>query len=274
MHSLIIDRDIDSAERVKAALEARGDTAVIAETRNQGLELIRKEAFDAVFDPAPQSEVKTFLLSLRRFCNSYTPFYCLTHNTGTHDLDGLPVNGFISKPIDPDSLKTSLKNIANLNGLLKSLSSGEDTFSRDGLISKSAFEQIVLSCLERADRHAERSYVMTLELQNGEAIEAKYGAHKKVEISKNLRNVLIKIRRLSDIAGEIAEDKFSMVILRPLNDSEPRLATERFIGNIKDHHDVIAIDNIPTDIRVTLMTLPTGEVDIDETISETEVQPV
>jgi CheY-like chemotaxis protein len=122
---LVIDDDVDIVTAVRMTLESGGYQVVSANTGHEGLEKIRSEVPDLIIlDVMMETHTEGFQLALKlhnpdpasewkQFKN--IPILMLTaiHSTTPlryePDMDYLPVELFVDKPIDPDDLLGKVK---------------------------------------------------------------------------------------------------------------------------------------------------------------------
>ena len=113
---LIIDDDIDLVEAMRLTLESEGFLVVDAQDGHKGLEKIEQEAPDLVLlDVMMETQDEGFHIAYQIRNNAKTadlPIIMLTavgQETGfsfdkDKDEDFLPVNEFMEKPVNPDTL--------------------------------------------------------------------------------------------------------------------------------------------------------------------------
>lgn len=70
---------------------------------------------------------------------------------------------------------------------------------------------------------------------------------------------LVRIRRQSDIIAQIRENEYALLLLRPLNDSEPVEAANRFAEYLSKCVDLPTNPIMDVELSVTLMNLPQGK---------------
>ncbi|MFZ1043656.1 MAG: response regulator [Anaerolineales bacterium] len=122
---LVIDDDPDIVTAVRMTLESGGYQVISANTGHEGLEKIRSEVPDLIIlDVMMETHTEGFQLAIKlhnpdpasewkRFKN--IPILMLTaiHSTTPlryePDMDYLPVELFVDKPIDPDDLLGKVK---------------------------------------------------------------------------------------------------------------------------------------------------------------------
>ena len=113
---LIIDDDIDLVEAMRLTLESEGFLVVDAQDGQKGLERIEKESPDLILlDVMMKTQDEGFHIAYQIRNNAKTadlPIIMLTavgQETGfsfdkDKDEDFLPVNEFMEKPVNPDTL--------------------------------------------------------------------------------------------------------------------------------------------------------------------------
>ena len=118
---LIIDDDIDLVEAMRLTLESEGFLVVDAQDGQKGLERIEQEEPDLVLlDVMMETQDEGFHIAYQIRNNAKTadlPIIMLTavgQETGfsfdkDKDEDFLPVNEFIEKPVNPDTLIESIR---------------------------------------------------------------------------------------------------------------------------------------------------------------------
>lgn len=263
MKIMVIDRDRQAVEEIEAlCADMTGIELVIEPIKNTALETLRREKYDAVFfDPAPQNELRSFVIGARRGIAHYNPIIVMSHQLDDINVHGQGANDSLLKPFDRDIFKGKLENARNLNALIDRLSNEDEDFpSREGVISKSAFNQIFISCLDRADRYGEESFLTFARIENIDAIRREHGDDVADEICENLKKYTMRIRRLSDIAGRTAQEELCLMLVRPSNEDEPKLAINRFAESMAEYCELISVGTARAEICVLMMALPTGEI--------------
>jgi CheY-like chemotaxis protein len=265
MSILLIDRDENAMDQISAMLENHNIPHDRAMTRDQAMEMIRQNAYKAVIvDPAPLNDVRPFVMGARRMAKQY-PYILMTSRTIDKQkaLSG-GCNGLIEKPLDMTKVEKKVLSALRLGQLIGRLGDESEDFpSKDGVIAKSAFNQLFLSCLDRADRYGEQSYMIFVSITNHQEIIANDGLEKFEECCFALKKNLTRIRRLSDIAAQTAKHEFVLMLMRPQNDEEPYLACNRFAESLQEYHDLISLASTPAEITVHLFLAPGGDILVD-----------
>ena len=269
MSVLIIDRDRASIDQLNSILHEQQIPFENAATRDQGIELLRQKDFDAViFDPAPQNEIRPFVLGARRMARKY-PYIILTSRTIDHQKAlAAGCNDFLAKPIDSIQLQKKIAAGQQIGRLILRLSDDSEDFpSKDGVIAKSAFNQLFISCIDRADRYGEQSYIIFIRIENFVEIIGAEGNAGLIGPSNALKKYITRIRRLSDIAGQLAVHEFALLLFSPSNSDEPFLAANRFADSLRDFHDLISCGQTNLILNVSLISVPSGQVMVEHRIT-------
>jgi len=264
MKIMLIDRDRDVVDEVERICREIGDVDLTIEPiKNNAIETARAENFDAIFfDPAPKNEeMRALMIGVRRGNSSYTPVIIMSHQLSLDEARAVGANDYIQKQFDGDAFKKKLQNLKKLGEFNAVLHDETIDFpSRDGVISKSAFNQIFISCLDRADRYGEETYLTFATVKNIDFIRAEHGDDIANDICENLKKYTMRIRRLSDIAGRTAENQICLMLTRPANADEPKMAISRFADSMSEYAELISTSDVKAIINVEMMAIPSGEV--------------
>jgi CheY-like chemotaxis protein len=121
---LIVDDDVDLCDSLKAILESAGYAATTASSRAEGMAKMKAERPDLlVLDVMMETwhdgfEMSRELKKDQELC--HTPILMLTsveERTGVQvkssagDPDWLPVDGFLDKPVEPDTLLVEIEKL-------------------------------------------------------------------------------------------------------------------------------------------------------------------
>lgn len=270
MKVLVIDRDRDNCEQMQSILQNSGATVTCEPIKNTAMEMIKKEPYDVIFlDPTPQNEMRPFIMGVRRSTNSFPPVIIMAHQGLTRqEVMAAGGNDLLTKPFDQAQLvkvASGAQRITDLSRLMADES--EDFPSKEGIIAKSAFNQLFITCLDRADRHGEQSFLIFITIANLDEIAAKDGAEEAKKVAMNLRKIISRTRRTSDIAGHIRQAEFCILLLRPSRDDEHLLAANRFGEAMKENHDLIATSPTKAIVKVSLLAIPNGEIPVERNIT-------
>ncbi len=269
MKILIIDRDEVTANLIKARLAPSGHQVEIQLGRSEGLDQVIASGWDLIFfDPSPMTNVKQIVTQMRRNARR-SVFMALLSDSLTHgDAIAAGFNDFVAKPVDAEKVNAVVESAGTLNSMLRHLANNEEDYpSAGGVIAKSAFNQLFLSCLDRADRYGEQSHILFIAFDNFKAISVADGAYDAETISAKLAHHLVRLRRQSDIISQIRKNEYALLLLRPLSESEPVDAANRFAEALSKCTDLPTNPIMDVNIRITLMSLPTGSIVIEHKFS-------
>lgn len=271
MKIMITDRDTDNVQTLREALESAGHTVVIEPVKNDAIERMEQESVDVLFlDPAPMEDAQPAVLAIRRTARNY-PYIILTSADGSRNQAiSAGCDAFISKPVSPKILDRHMEDAARFLTLYRQIGDKSEDFpNAGGVISRSAFNQIFLSSIDRAARYGELSHIVTISIENyGEIsdMDGPYAA--EYAISKIARHLVI-LRRQSDIIGQIGKNEYALLLQRPLVEQEPAEAAARFARALTDIDD-IAYDGstVPLVVCVRLITLPDGHLSAEHRMAK------
>lgn len=265
MKILILDRDIVAANLIKSRLEPLGHTVEIHEPRTEGVEDIVASGWDIILaDPSPLTTVKPMVVNLRRVNRRNVYMVLFSASLNGHDALSAGFNDFLAKPLDMEQVLDCVENGKNLTNLQRRLSDDKEDFpSSGGVIAKSAFNQLFLSSMERADRYGEQAHIVFISFDNYTQIVAENGQYDADLVTAKLAQHLVRVRRQSDIIGQTGKNEYALLLLRPLTESEPVDAAHRFAESLSRCTDLPLNANMTVNLRVSLMRLPTGKVGVD-----------
>lgn len=260
MKILVIDRDTLATQLVRSRLEAMGHNVVEEPVKNNAIARLEREDFDAVFfDPAPLNNARPVVLSIRRAVRNYPYVVLMSQDMDRSEALKSGANDIMVKPLDGMDLERMVKNAQRLTALIRRIGDESEDFpSAGGVIAKSAFNQLFLSCIDRADRYGERSFLLFIEIKNYTEllnVDGKYAAEYAVA---KLSQYLVRLRRQSDIIAQTGRGEFCLMLQRPLYETEPMEAANRFGEALAKFSDVVPSDSANVDLSVTLIDLPVG----------------
>lgn len=260
MKILVIDREGITAQLMKSRLEPLGHVIKEESSKNNAVELMPKERFDMVFlDPMPLTSSRPVILNLRRAC-AYYP-YILHMATEGNRIEAIQsgANDFIAKPIDPDELDKKVESAKRLTALIKRIGDEKEDFpSAGGIIAKSAFNQLFLSAIDRADRYGERTYIVFIRVSNYQDIAEREGPYAADYAVAKLSQYLVRLRRQSDIIAQTERYEYALLLQRPLYETEPEEAANRFAEAIAGFKDFFVSEGVAPEVTVKLVDLPVG----------------
>ena len=260
MNILIIDRQDITAQMVRSKLEPAGHRVHSEPSREAALDLAKAQQFDVIFiDPAPLTSARQVILDFRRKAGGYSYIVVLGENGSYEEAIKAGANNFLSKPIDPEALQAIVQNAGYLGGLVRRIGDeAEDFPNAGGVISKSAFNQLFLSALERADRYGERTFVLFISISNSQNILEMDGGYAAGYAAANLSKALSRLRRQSDIIAQTGKYEYALLLQRPIYETEPMEAANRFVTSLSGYEDLVSEGGIPLEIDVSLVALPCG----------------
>lgn len=260
MKILVIDRDEMSASLLKSRLEPLGHHVTYSAVKPEsGLEAASAE-FDIVFlDPSPQTNAKPMVSNLRRHIRYYPYMVLMSDGFTPEQALGFGFNDYLRKPIDPAMLDKKIENAQTFLGVMRHLRDGSEDFpSAGGIIAKSAINQLFLSCIDRADRYAETTYALFIGLENFKQISVESGPYEAEVAAAKMAQHIVRLRRASDIIGQISPNEYALLLLRPVDAQEPVEAAARFADSLSNCHDIMSKPNMTVEISVNLVEIPSG----------------
>lgn len=263
MKVLIIDRDTMYSSLLASKIRAAGHEVWETSIKNDGIEQIGTNRIDLVFfDPAPLTDAKAILLQIRRMVHTY-PYLVMMGAELTREVAvRAGCNDCLSKPLDPAALDRCLRNAARMGALIQRI--GDESYdfpSAGGVISKSAFNQLFISAIDRAGRYNEVSHALFISIPNYEDIKIDDGKYAADYAVSKLAQTLARLRRQSDILAQTNVGEYAILLQRPQSPTESMDAARRFAAAMEDQQDITS--NGVTDLRidVSLVAIPTGELD-------------
>lgn len=269
MRILVSDRDRLAAQIIVSRLREEGHEVIEESVKNTALEQVQGTALDAVFfDPAPLTNARPFILGLRRTLTAYAYIVMLSHQTGRDEALRSGVNDVLTKPLDLGALENVLHNANRLKDIVSWMCDlNEDYPSAGGVIAKSAFNQLFLSAMDRADRYGELSCLLWIGIKNHAQIRQDDGPQAADYLASKLAHHLVRMRRQSDIIGQTGPSEYCLLLQRPQNLQEPIDAANRFAASLNELTDIASSGTSAATIYVSLIILPTGEQAIEHLIT-------
>jgi diguanylate cyclase (GGDEF)-like protein len=265
MKVLIIDRDTMFSSLLAAKIRAAGHEVFECAVKNDGIEQIGTKKIDAVFfDPAPLADPKAVMLQVRRQVHTFP--YMILMGEGADRAAGIKAgcNDGISKPFDPAMVDAALANAERMVSLINRI--GDESFdfpSAGGVISKSAFNQLFLSAIDRVGRYGENAHVLFISIPNYDDIALDDGKYAADYAVSKLAQTLVRLRRQSDILAQTGAHEFALLLQRPQTETESLDAAKRFSSALDSQDDITSNGVTELHIEVRLTQLPTGGLDFD-----------
>lgn len=265
MKILIVDRDIVTANLLKSRLVPLGHIVEIHAEKTEGLEKMVSDGWDIIFlDPTPLTTVKPMVVNIRRMNHRTAYMILLSESLSAHDAMAGGFNNFLAKPADMGAMLKMIDSAENIVTLQRHLGNDKEDYpSAGGVIAKSAFNQLFLSSMERADRYGELAHIIFISVDNYSLIASERGEYDAGLIVAKLAQHLVRMRRQSDIIAQIRKNEYALLLIRPLTESEPIEAANRFAESLSRCSDLPLNQEMSIEIKVNLMSLPTGVIDIE-----------
>ncbi len=267
MKVLIIDRDPTASALLSGQIAAAGHEVFERSVKNEGIEALEEHQIDAVyFDPAPLSDPRPLILQIRRMVHSY-PYLILCSDTATQeDAIQTGCNEALQKPYDPNQVLETLKNAERMTDLVRRI--GDESYdfpSSGGVISKSAFNQLFRSAIDRVSRYGELSHVLFINIPNYEDIKIDDGRYAADYAVSKLAQNLVRLRRQSDILAQTGVNEYAILLQRPQTETESTEAAKRFSTALDNQDDITSNGVTDLYIDVSLVHLPTGSSEFHRT---------
>ena len=274
MKILVVDREDITAQLMSSKLTTLGHKITHEPVKNNAIDRLVAEDYDMIFiDPAPLTSARPLILNLRRATKLYPYIVQMGENLKQAEAIQSGANDGIGKPIDQSDLDTKVDNAKRLTSLIKRIGDDSSDFpSAGGIIAKSAFNQLFLSAIDRADRYGERTFLVFISLSNYQAIYESEGPYAADYAVAKLSKYLVRLRRQSDIIGQTATFEYSLLLQRPLYETEPNEAANRFAEAISGFPELFEKDGIPPEFTVKLIDLPVGSNIIEHIITHEHVR--
>ncbi len=270
MKILVVDREDITAQLMSSRLEPLGHKITVEPVKNNAVDRLKSEHYDMIFiDPAPLTSARPVILNLRRATGQYP--YIVQMGSDITQIEAIQsgANSSIQKPLDPEALDTCVDNARYLTSLIKRIGDDTEDFpSAGGIIAKSAFNQLFLSAIDRADRYGERTFIVFIGLTNYQAIYEAEGPYAADYLAAKLSKYLVRLRRQSDIIAQTESYEYALLLQRPLYETEPNEAANRFAEAIAEFKDLYKTDGIAPEVSVKLIDLPIGSRIIEHVITE------
>jgi CheY-like chemotaxis protein len=262
MKILIIDRDAVVAQILKSRLEPLGHRVVYEPAKNTAVERLITDEYDIIaLDPLPLTSPRPVILNIRRTVKNYGYIFLLSENSTREEALRAGANDILNKPVDVGALEEKIKNAERLLKLVRRIGDDSEDFpSAGGVIAKSAFNQLFLSAIDRADRYGERAYLLFISLSNYSEIRDNDGPYAADYAVARLSKYLVHLRRQSDIIGQTEKYEYALMLQRPVYETEPIEAANRFADSLSGFKDIASSGATNAEIVVSLLSLPTGQI--------------
>lgn len=263
MKVLIIDRDPMFSNLLASKIRAAGHDVIEKPIKNEAIEHLDTIAVDAVYlNPAPMSDPRAILLQIKRLVRTYPYIVLLSEDGNKRTAIEAGCNDALAKPLDPEALNASLSNAERMGKLVNRIADESFDFpSSGGVISKSAFNQLFLSAIDRVSRYNELSHALFFRIGNYDDLKIDDGKYAADYAVSKLAQTLVKLRRQSDILAQTNVNEYALLLQRPQTETESVDAAKRFAGALETQHDITTSGMSDVVIEVALIHLPTGSLD-------------
>jgi diguanylate cyclase (GGDEF)-like protein len=260
MKILVIDRDSLTTQLISSRLQASGHTVVVEAVKNNAIERLAVEKFDAIFiDPSPLSNARPVILGIRRSVRDYPYIVLMSQGMDREEALRAGANDVLLKPLDASGLDRMVQSADRLTKLIRRIGDESEDFpSAGGVIAKSAFNQLFLSGLDRADRYGERSFLVFIGIANFKDIQDVDGPYPAQTVAAKLSQTLVRLRRQSDIIAQTGKSEYCLMLQRPQYETEPMEAASRFAEALAKNDDLAMAGSTKVMLYVSLIDLPVG----------------
>lgn len=269
MKILIVDHDEVAVQMIKTRLEPLGHQVFEEKAKNNAVDRVSQEEFDVIFlDPAPLTSARPIVLNIRRSVRNYPYIILLAGDSSQEEAVKSGMNDYLPKPIDAQALEAKMKNAERLIDLVTRIGDDSEDFpSAGGVIAKSAFNQLFLSAIDRADRYGEKTYLLFIFMSNYQDIHDMDGPYAAEYAVAKLSQYLVLLRRQSDIIGQTAKFEYALMLQRPQYETEPVEAANRFAESLSGFEDIVSSGSAPVEITVRLLDIPTGQAVVEHVLT-------
>lgn len=265
MKILVVDRDDRVVNQIRSRVEPIGHEAHQEIDKNNLPERLKKERFEIIFvDPSPLSSARPVILNIRRNIGYYPYVFLMSENATLSEAIKAGTNDALAKPFDLKLFDQKIENAQRLTHMIKRIADNSEDFpSAGGVIAKSAFNQLFLSGIDRSDRYGERSFLIFITLSNYNDIKFNDGQYAADYAAAKLSQHLVQMRRQSDIIGQTEKFEFALLLQRPVYETEPVEAANRFAETLAKLENMNKDGKIPADIKLSLIDIPVGSVIVE-----------
>lgn len=262
MKILAVDRDPLVLQMLRAKLEPMGHQFFEESAKNNAIDRLAHEEYDVILlDPAPLTSPRPIILNIRRSMKNYAYIFMLSDTSSVEEAVKAGCNDLLAKPIDPEHLAQKMGNAQYFTDLVARIGDDSEDFpSAGGVIAKSAFNQLFLSAIDRADRYGEGTYILFISINNYKEIHDLDGVYAAEYSVAKLSQYLVRLRRQSDIIGQTSKYEYALLLQRPLYESEPIEAANRFAESLSKYEGLAMNGSGKVEIKVSLTEIPTGRI--------------
>lgn len=272
MRVLAVDRDEMTLQMITSKLEGKGHQVFQETSKNNAMDRLASETFDMiVLDPTPLTSPRPVILNIRRSVGNYPYIFLLSETATQEEAIKAGTNDVLNKPVDAALFDKKVENAVFFSELVERIGDDSEDFpSAGGVIAKSAFNQLFLSAIDRADRYGEKTYVLFISLSNYQEIYDLDGAYAAEYSVAKLSQYLVRLRRQSDIIGQTAKYEYALLLQRPLYETEPVEAANRFAEAISKYDGFSSNGLSNAEVTVSLIEIPIGHKVVEHVIKDSE----
>ena len=262
MNILITHATENQMPALLSAVKDSGTSYDLLSSLDEAAIALGQKDYDLViYAHAAEDALDDKILTLRKNTRRY-PYIVLASDVAA-EVDALQAaaNAIMPLSASKDDLHRALGNATQLHGAISLMGNDDVDFpSAGGIISRSAFNQLFLSGIERGNRFGEKVYILMITLQNYDDLRAHDGAYVADYTTAQLSRELVKMRRQSDIIGQISESSFALLLMRPPFDYDPTDAAKRYCETLSHKTHIARQAQVSVDIEVSLISLPDGNM--------------
>lgn len=272
MRILMVDQDGLSTQLIRSKLEPLGHKIVEEPVKNSAVDRMASDDFDIVImDPSPLTNPRPLILNIRRSVKQYPYIILSSESISAEEAAKSGANSLLSKPLDPEALMDKIDDAKRLIDLVNHFGDDSEDFpSAGGVIAKSAFNQLFLSAMDRADRYGERTFILQISLNNYQEIFSLEGSYAAEFAVAKLCQYLVLLRRQSDIIGQTGKNEYSLLLQRPIYETEPVEAANRFAQQLGSRSDIDSNGRTEVELRVSLIDVPAGQQIVEHVMKPRE----
>lgn len=259
---LLVERDSSVCKILRDQIAPLGHQVVMEPMKNNIAGRLHQEHFDVIaLNPEPLTTPRPAVLNIRRAAAHFVYVLLMSEMRTQREAIQAGTNDLLALPLQGGQLPVILGNAQRLIGLVKHLGDrAEDFPSAGGIIAKSAFNELFLAGIDRADRYGEKTYVLFITLENFRDMLNHDGAYAADFAVAKMAKFLTNNRRQSDIVGQTGRAEYAILLRSPLDETEPVEAANRFAEAFTREGiaKIMADGTSAVEIGIRLIALPTG----------------
>jgi len=275
MDILVIDRESLTNQLISTKLTAKGHTVTVEANKNEAFDKIRTHPYDCIMvDPYPLSEARPVVVGIwKNITTPIKPYLLLLSKSATPAEAILAgTNDVLIKPFSSLDIDNKVGNAARMMEISQHMAKEDNVHSAAGMIGKAAFNQLLLSALDRAFRYGERSLIVFIDIMNYDEIIANGEKSADATMAK-LNEKMTFMRRQSDVIGRLGPQSFGILLQRPQYETEPMDAINRFSEILDKLYSEFDYDStaVAPQLELNLVELPQGALLEVRTVPPTSI---